>query len=504
MTIRTIYRDIARREDGLTLIEVVITALLVALIVIATLTGFQDVNRVSADERFHDEAAMLAAQSQAQLRSDPASVLDALEGASEHRHSYTTKVDGNLYTIAQEATYIDESKTGSDCLATAAAESTKNEGDYLRVTSRVTWPQLKAAGREAVSDSSIITPPDGSALEVDVTNGASPEAAVSGVTSVVKYTGVESTEATTIEGTTGTAGCVVFGGIPATSAKVEIKEVPGYVTTSGAVKVPPKEVTIAPNITTHDMVVLNEGGAISAKFTYGGKEVEGNTFVAYFPEVTKPTTEFTVGSIEPEFESGGEHKYKANTEKYAFSVTTPINATSYSKGDLFPFPTTKKEWVVFAGDCQENNAHTVDSSVSDGEAVVSAGKTATTSVPMTDLALNVYTGTSTAGGALSTTAYEVKITNTACEKASTPINASAANLIHKQKTKEGHLEHAYQPFGKEKLCLYSSTEKHTYTVEPNLTTTTAHEDDIYLKQAVGTYTSPGSSDSVTVATASSC
>jgi Tfp pilus assembly protein PilV len=505
VTFRTFFRNVARDEDGLTLIEVVITTLFVALIVVGTLTGFQDINRVSADERFHDEAAMLAAQSQDQLRSDPASVLDALEGASEHRHSYTAKVDGNLYTIAQEATYIDESKSGSDCLATAASESTKNEGDYLRVTSRVTWPQLKATGREAVSESSIITPPDGSALEIDATNGSSPESAVSGVTSVVKYTGVESAEPTTIEGTTGTAGCVVFGGIPATSAKVEIKEVPGYVTTSGAVKVPAKEVTIAPNITTHDQVVLNEGGAITTKFKYGSTEVEGNTFVAYFPEVTKPTSEFTVGSIEPEFESGGEHKYKANTEKYAKSITTPMNATSYSKGDLFPFPTTKKEWVVFAGDCPENNAHTIDSSVSDGEAVVTRGETSTTSVvPMTDLVLNVYTGTSAAEEALATTAYEVKITNTACEKSSIPINTSAANLIHKQTTKGGHLEHAYQPFGKEKLCLYNATEKHTYTVEPDLTTTTAHEDTIYLKQKVETYTSPGSSDPVTVATASSC
>ena len=116
-------------------------------------------------------------------------------------------------------------------------------------------------------DSDLRWSPDGSALEFDATTGAYPEAALSGVTTTVTYTGVEATEPTTVKGTTGTAGCVVFGGLPATSAEVEVTELPGYVIESGAPKVPTKEVTIAPNITTHDSVVLNEGGAITASWS---------------------------------------------------------------------------------------------------------------------------------------------------------------------------------------------------------------------------------------------
>ncbi len=524
VTFRTFFRNVARNDDGLTLIEVVITTLFVALIAVATLTGFQDIDRTSVDERFHAEAALLAAQSQEQLRSDPASTLDDLEGTEKHSHAYTAAINENTYTITQEANYVNESRPGSDCLATAASESSsKNDGDYLRVTSRVTWPQISQTGRERepVTESSIITPPDGSALEVDATTGESPEQALSGVTPVVEYTGAKATKPTTIEGTTGTAGCVVFGGIPSTSAKVEIKELPGYVTTSGAIKVPAKEVTIAPNITTHDPVVLNRGGAITAKFTYtkSGKveSVEGSTFVAAFEEVTNAATEFTVGAPTvgtpgtPGFvyEAGGEHKYKTITTEpyYSASATTPMG-TGYATGDLFPFPylsTTKREWLVFAGDCKENNAHTIDSAVEDGKAIVLPGKTTEVNVPMTYLLLNVYTGTSSSQGALATTAYKVKITNTACAKASTPVNASAANLEHTQETTtQGHLEHPSQPFGKEKVCLYNPTEKHSYTFEPNLSSTTEHSDTIYLKQKEETYTSPGSGDSVTVAKASSC
>ncbi len=523
MTFRTFIRNTVRRvaqsEDGLSLIEVVITAMLVALIVIGTLTGFQDIDRASADERFHDEAALLAAQSQEQLRSDPASTLDALAGASKQTRTYTAKVDGNTYTITQGASYYNEAKPGADCLATTASESSsKGDGDYLRVTSTVTWPQLKAAGREAVSESSIITPPDGSALEVDATNGASPEAALSGVTAVVKYTGVEATEATTLEGTTGTAGCVVFGGIPATSAKIEIKELPGYVTTSGAVKVPPKEVTIAPNLTTHDSVVLNEGGAITAKFmytpskgtesstyTYEGKveTVTGDTFVASFEEATA-ANEFTVGSTKFEYETSGEHKYKTVPGTYLSSATTPMGS-SYSKGDLFPFPSAviKKYWVVYTGDCRENNPNSIDSAVVNTKATVEPGLTTTVNIPTTYLAVSVYTGTT--GKTVEATSLPVKITNTACAKALTPINASAANLVHEQKTtKEGRLEDPFQPFGKAKVCLaYNTTgtkaAHRTYTFEPNLNEPTEHIDAIYVGETKKEYTSTGSKDTIKVA-----
>jgi len=523
VTFRTIFRNIARREDGLTLIEVVITSLFVALIVVGTLTGFQVIDRVSADQRFHNVAAQLAEESQQQLRSDPASTLNLLAGTSKAMRNYVTKnVDGTVYTITQAAAYVNESKPSSDCLATAASESSsKGDGDYLRVTSSVTWPQIKAAKREPVTESSIITPPDGSALEVDATNGWSPEEPLAGVTALVKYTGVEATEATNLEGTTGTAGCVVFGGIPSNSAKVEIKEIPGYVTTSGAVKVPPREVTIAPNITTHDAVVLNEGGAITAKFMYtppAGTEsstfthegrvetVTGDTFVAAFEEATS-ANEFTVGATKFEYEASGEHKYKPVTGTYGINATTPMG-TGYTKGDLFPFPSlaTKKYWIVYAGDCKENNANSIDSAVTDGKATVEAGKTmAEVKVPMTYLQVNVYTGTSAAQGALASTAYKVKITNTTCAKAPVPSNASAANLEHTQETTTlGHLEHPFQAFGKEQVCLYNPAEKHTYTFEANLNSTTEHSDTIYLKQKEETYTSPGSKDSITVAKASSC
>src|ERR1700721_1479764 len=85
-------------ERGDTLIEIVVSALIVGLIVVGTFTGFRVINRASADPRHHSQASLLASQSQEQLRSDPATALDTLESTP---HSYTQTVEGTTYTIKQ-------------------------------------------------------------------------------------------------------------------------------------------------------------------------------------------------------------------------------------------------------------------------------------------------------------------------------------------------------------------------------------------------------------------
>src|SRR5262249_40546031 len=57
--------------QGALLVEVLMSAFLVALIVVSALTGFTAVNHATAEERRHNQAAQLASESQEQLRSDP-------------------------------------------------------------------------------------------------------------------------------------------------------------------------------------------------------------------------------------------------------------------------------------------------------------------------------------------------------------------------------------------------------------------------------------------------
>ena len=290
-------------EEGLTLIEVMVSALMVGFIAIATFNGLTVATDATASERFHDQAALLAAQSQESLRSDSAATLDAIE---ESAHVYTQTIGGETYTISQSDKWVQDSNQNASCSATGK-EHSNAAGNYLQIHTRITWPQQLASGAHALEQYSIITPPDGSGLEVDVTNGLIPEKPVAGVT-------VRAAEA---ESTTGEAGCVIFGGIPATRVNVEAFKV-GDVTQTGAIRKDFPELLVVPNLTTQVPVTLNQGAAITAEFTHEGKAATGDTFVASNSKL-EPAPDFELGSTrfgafgkEGEYEAlPGEHRSDA-------------------------------------------------------------------------------------------------------------------------------------------------------------------------------------------------
>ncbi len=163
-----------------------------------------------------------------------------------------------------------------------------------------------------------MTPPTGSAIEVDVLNGKS---GVSNVTAKATFIPVESGSYNTVEGVTSSTGCVVLTGLQTTSATVEIVEKTGYVTPSGALKVPNKELSVAPNMTTHDEVQYAEAGRIAADFTYEGEtsweghEVKGDTFVAFNGKMEVPP-EYEIGSTGSPICEGSEELYKLPTSTW--------------------------------------------------------------------------------------------------------------------------------------------------------------------------------------------
>ncbi len=479
-----------REAQGFMLIEVVVSTLLIGLIVVATFTGFDVVNRTSADQRRHDQAVLLAAQSQEQLRSDPANALVALETTP---HIYTRTVNGTQYTITQEVKAVAATGKSTGCSAT---ETSAQTGGNFRITSKVSWASLGT--RPPVKAESLITPPTGSALEVDVTNGES--RAVSGVTAKASFVPVEGGGTASEEGTTGAAGCVVLSGIPATKATVEIPEITGFVTNSDGLEYPTKEVSIAPNYTVHYPVTYDRGGKIEAKFTYKGQQtyerepgkvekVTGDTFVTYNSHLTSEQ-KWQVGSTAFEYKAQGtepKEPYKSAPSGYA---TTAFTATGskYPKGNLFPF--SSQSWETYAGDCPKNNPGTVTESQSEKIAaekvVVERAGTTTAAVPMSYVLLNVYSGTEKEPKSLESTAYAVKITDTECEGYATPLNAFGATLAHSQLTSgEGHLTAPFQPFGNASLCLYNPSVSRTYKVSYDNLTVAGSKRNIFLGELSG-------------------
>jgi type II secretory pathway pseudopilin PulG len=495
-----------RAETGDTLIEVVISSLLVGLMAVGMLTGFGDVDHATAQERAHDEAIVLADQSQEQLRSDPASALETIGSAG---HSYTQTVGGTTYTITQKAELLPQTGSNATCSVT---ETKRQSGNAFAISSTVTWYVQKATNRAAVTASSIVTPPTGSALEVDADNAPIPTSGVSGVTAIVKYTPAGGASAATLQQTTGSEGCVVFGGIPATSAIVEIGETPGYVTVSGAKKYPSKEVTIAPNYTTHYEVVYNKGGAIKAEFAYEGKttythknnaktitmapeNVTGDTFVALNTKM----------KLAPEFEVESTHYGAGSGELYEPLPGESGTPSTYqsgvtSKENLFPFTESENgEWGVYAGDCTENNPETITAGAVKlpKKVIVTPGGTTTAQVPMSYVELNVYTPTETAVNKLAAgerwkdletgaTSHLVTITNASCTGSIIPDNETAVKTEHTQETTigseyGGHLADPFQAFGKFELCVSANGKTFTVSKYENKTAKGA-ELSIYLGQ----------------------
>ncbi len=433
-------------EDGFLLVEVLVSVLMVALIVVATFNGFDVAGKTAADERFRDQATLLAAQSQEQLRSEPAGALDALESTA---HKYTKTLGGTTYTVTQEAKPVGASGNTTGCSVTQSSAQTAAN---FQVSSTVTWPTQVSAKRPAVVQSSVITPPTGSGIEVDVVNGSGE--GVAGVTARATYTPVGSGAQNTIEGTTGSAGCVVLAGIQSTLATVTIVEKTGFVTPSGALTVPPKELTVAPSITTHYEVKYAEAGRIAAHFTYKGAtsweglEVKSDTFLAGNPENMKVPPEYEIGSTAFASCEGSEELSKAVTGTYLATSETAA-CTRYPHGDLFPF---SNPWVVYGGDCEANK-----NSEGTASALVTSGNTTTVAVPLSYTRLSAYTGSSSASeGEVTTEALgPVKITNSGCASAPIPNNSWGFAYTHEQKETlpGGHLANPFQPFGKFTLCL---------------------------------------------------
>jgi len=459
-----------------------ISALLVGMIVVATLTGFDVVGRASADQRQHNEAIGLAAQSQEQLRSDPADTLTTLQLSP---HSFTQTIGGTTYTIVQKA---ELQGSGGGSVSCNVTESERQGGNAYRITSTVTWNQQEKAKRAAVVASSLVTPPVGSGLEVDADNAPTPTAGVSGITAVVKFTPLGSGSQVAIEQTTESQGCVVFGGIPATSALVEIKKLAGFVTRWGANEFPTKEVTIAPNYTTHYPVVYNLAGTMKALFTYNGEPeykhpsnsgseevaeaVKGDTFVVFNSEM----------SVKPDYEVGST-RYNAPTTVYnpiPATSSAVFEASALSPGNLFPFTSAEPSWNVYAGDCVENEPKTVTSGeVKPPEKIyVTPGGTTEAKVPTSYVTLNLYKGSEQEVSKLAnkwenletTTSRPVTVTNLKCA-GTTPNNESAVSVKHLQATTTGatnggHLERPFQPFAAEmEMCVAAGGKTYTRKYE---------------------------------------
>jgi Tfp pilus assembly protein PilV len=197
----SMHRAPLRGEDGVTLVEVIVSMLLVGLIALS-FSGLDAAGRTTADQRRVAIATQIAQEDQERLRGLSADQLATLD------ESRDVTIDLTTYTVTSKGTYTSASGGADSCASTTAA------ADFARVVTEVDWT---ANRRSPVKLQSLITPRVGGSLVVQgIDQGG---AALPGVT--VTATGTdEDTQGVVRSGTTDDGGCVIFGSLPVGSYSV--------------------------------------------------------------------------------------------------------------------------------------------------------------------------------------------------------------------------------------------------------------------------------------------
>jgi Tfp pilus assembly protein PilX len=392
-----------------------ISAILIALIVVAMFNGFDATSRASASERARAQADALAQQAEDQLRGLPLSSLVKL--AAEPRVEEPT-LNGTKYKITSTAEYV------SDATATASCNSSAASASYLRTTSTVTWASLGV--RKPVAESGIISPPPGSALIVQVTNAASE--GVGGMT----VTAIGPAPATTPhELNTAANGCAILALLPG-EYSINVSQT-GYVDEnwySESAKDPHSthSVYLTAENSIKEPYRFDRAGTLEVKFTESAANEGGDSFVAFNSGMTSIPSFRHIGTL----------------GTYAKVVK--------SKAEVFPF-TASAPYSVYAGTCEANNPQTVNPE--NGEppkvSVPPGGTNAATTVTQPPIKIRVMSGTSKGSAGL-----KIENATVTLEEPKEPEGCGVTRQF--ETNKEGELPHPGLPFGEYKLCVTGGKE----------------------------------------------
>jgi len=380
------------------LIEVLISSVLLALIVIATFNGFDVTNRATASERSHSQADALAQQDEDRLRSLPVATLNGL------KETHTATANGTVYTITSSAEFVADKTATKTCAG-------EGEASYIRTTSKVTWPSL--GPRPPVVETGIITPPAGGALLVKVFNGEG--APLPGMT--IQVIGPAPGAGITT-GTTDSNGCVIFAALPEGEYQVTTSKL-GYVDPDGNSEPPVNQrgVTIIAGSTAKKSFQFDLGGALTISFSTPGGENKGDSFVIQDPQM--------VGLIPPIRTFG-------TLGTYETTITSPKT--------LFPFG--ESNYAAYAGTCEADNPKLFGHEPTSAE--VNPGETRAYTVALPAINFQVWSGTSLVTKGVEVTAFSGALKDEGCSGAKHPFSVAVAP--------KGEL-HKGMSYGKFSLCV---------------------------------------------------
>jgi Tfp pilus assembly protein PilV len=360
-------------EQAVTLIEVLVSALVLVTVSSGVFIGLTAGNRASAQERHRAKANDLAEQELERVRSlrigdlsNWNSTRRVLEDGTELATGASCPGTQVCYTITSVTSFLTEAAGTSTCAAGTGSR------DYLQLNVSVSWTGMGAL--HPVTAVTNISPPSGSlipnagSLLVQVNDANSN--ALPGVT-------LTGSGAGSFSGTTGPTGCVLWKNLPAGTYTMTAGGVAaGMVDVDGN---PPtgQTVSVVDQATNTVNLQYDRPGSIPVTFTT--RRQSDNTIVSTLPTSPTPTPVKADSLIA--FNSG------MTTGPKLFG-TPGTFASTITASNIFPFTSPVS---VYAGICQ--NAGVSGAAVASVN--VPAGGSQAAVVQLPALHLNVYQGATT-------------------------------------------------------------------------------------------------------------
>jgi Tfp pilus assembly protein PilV len=308
-----------RSEAGFALIEVVVSAMVLAIVALAVLSGIDAANGASAREKARAVAANLAERDQERLRAMPVALL------KDPPAMPPTEVDGVVYTIKSETRWITDDLGGEPSCGSAT-----NQVEYMQIRTTVTSKYVNGKKLKPITVDSLVAPTqewveDHGTLAVKVVDRTN----VKGVAGIP--VAAVSTSFTPPTAVTDATGCAVFKSVPIGSYTLRLNTA-GYMNRDGEQLSEENQTVVAKTISIATMVYDRATSARATVTTHVPRQV-------WSTSNTKASKARHVSLVNGA--SVGLHR--------TFAPTSPpqpiVDATA-----LFPF--AENDYSVFTGMCK--------------------------------------------------------------------------------------------------------------------------------------------------------
>jgi type II secretory pathway pseudopilin PulG len=432
-----------RQQAGFALIEVVVSALIIAVTTGGVVKLLNSTGRAGAEERHKAQAYAIAQEDQSRMRAMRIPIL--LNAVKTPRQ---VTVGGTVYTVTSSASFINDVSENLGCGVG------KSSDDFVKIASQVTWPTQDTGNTTKIQ--SIINPPGGS---LDPSLGTLVFNATNAQGTPISAVGLTGTGSGTFTGSTDSTGCARFTDLPAGNYTLTTSLAGGYIDEDGN---PPgaRTITVVGAGSNTITILYDKAGTLEAKFDV--RTSASSTAVA----ATKAEGIVVVNN-------------GMLAQQRLFSSTSL--QTSFKPTGLFPF---KSPYAVYAGACMKEIPEEADVFSS---ALIEPSKTTVATVHLPALFPLVRKSTPT-GGTANVTSGSIKVDDTEC----------AANLLRTYTINSSGKpsESIGVPWGNYNVCasgpvtykysVYNSTKKQYETKEA--TETFREYKALDIKAIVGTST----------------